>query len=69
MNYAPDPNLATYNEAMEFYHQNGCLPTTTTNEKLNQRVCKLIRKHPEMPEAQELKRLKDIQYDRTGISK
>jgi hypothetical protein len=54
---------------MEFYHQNGCLPTTTTNEKLNQRVCKLIRKHPEMPEAQELKRLKDIQYDRTGISK
>ena len=69
MNYAPDPNLATYNEAMEFYHQNGCLPTTTTNKKLNQRVCKLIRKYPEMPEAQELKRLKDIQYGRTGISK
>ena len=68
INYAPDPNIATYNEAMEFYRQNGCLPNTINDKKLNQRVCKLIRTHPEMPEAQELKRLKDIQYDRTRIS-
>ena len=65
MRYVSDKKMNIYFDAIEFYQNNGKFPTNKENEKLSHRINYFIRKYPEMPEAQELKRLKDIQYDRT----
>ena len=69
MRYVSDKKMNIYFDAIEFYQNNGKFPTNKENEKLSHRINYFIRKYPEMPEAQELKRLKDIQYDRARISK